>query len=87
MALFATAISVFVSTRSRPKAAELTSRQPRCFPIVSTRSRPKAADYDPPSLEQFVGVSTRSRPKAAEAVSPRLPPFGTCFNTQPPEGG
>ena len=58
---------LFVSTRSRPKAAEglgycgVTNHE-----CVSTRSRPKAAEGTASDVANTGTVSTHSRPKAAD---------------------
>ena len=54
---------------------------------VSTHNRPKAAGC---LIYQFNGdtvVSTHNRPKAAGFGAWRIVIGGSCFNTQPPEGG
>ena len=54
---------------------------------VSTHSRPKAAGKQSTCKTSIHVVSTHSRPKAAGRYTTRSTSFGTCFNTQPPEGG
>ena len=60
--------TISVSTRSRPKAAELGTSPAFLSAIVSTRSRPKAADSSAQQTLMLPVVSTRSRPKAADPV-------------------
>ena len=55
-----------VSTRSRPKAADVCHRHTSYQYHVSTRSRPKAAESNYLRLLLPNMVSTRSRPKAAD---------------------
>mgnify|MGYP000934049235 CR=1 FL=1 len=59
------AVTEFVSTRSRPKAAGDGLDKRKFNAHVSTRSRPKAAGTYLQYLELGELVSTRSRPKAA----------------------
>ena len=77
----------YVSTHSRPKAAEKKHGNHGNFSCVSTHSRPKAAvmtRYDEITAEN---VSTHSRPKAAGRLAIQARSCCGCFNTQPPEGG
>ena len=55
--------------------------------LVSTHSHPKVAAADKYGAAALSLVSTHSHPKVAATVFLNCAPRGTCFNTQPPEGG
>ena len=81
--------NLLVSTHSRSKAAAYRCLRLTMMRRVSTHSRSKAAADTPAACDSRGHVSTHSRSKAAAYSARALDAFnsGSCFNSQPLEGG
>ena len=77
----------WVSTHSRPKAADGSSRRLSPLRVCFNTQPPEGGCIRQPSDEWCLLVSTHSRPKAAGAETEAASCTEQGFNTQPPEGG
>ena len=81
------AAQIIVSTHSRPKAAGREVYRASLNMLVSTHSRPKAAG--PTAAQAVIPTSLFQHTAARRRLGLKTPArySGSCFNTQPPEGG